>query len=84
MFIIQVQEALNNVANISSETNIANSDQKSNENKKDTDQTNNQSPALKGVSQSLIEKVCETVHITVFDLVQATVTLLLVFVMVGG
>jgi hypothetical protein len=50
---------LNNVAKKSLQTNIAKAHVKINENKKDSNESINKNPSLKGVSQSLIDKVLQ-------------------------
>jgi hypothetical protein len=65
--ILQVEKALNNVAKKSSETNNAKAGLQTNENKKDSNQTKNQNPSLKGVSQSLIDKVCLNQQVQIFS-----------------
>lgn len=55
----QVEKALNIVANKSPEIKNIKASTKPSENKIDPNQTNSKNPSLKGVSQSLIDKVCE-------------------------
>ena len=58
-FKFQIEKALNVVANKSSGIKNTKASMKANENKSDSNQMNNKNPSLKGVSQSLIDKVYE-------------------------